>query len=262
VVNAGVTGERASQGGGIRGHRGLLPDPENVAANDFVVSNQVTIVDKVSGSGQRRRPDVVVWVNGLPLAVLELKNPINVQSDVWSAYRQLQTYKRDIPSLFVTNAVLVASDDVLSRVGSLTADESRFLPWRAVEHEDDVRVASERAERLGDGERLKALVQGVFEPDRFVDLVTNFITFETSGSKIVMKLAGYHQFHAVRRAVEETVRATGSGGDRRVGVIWHTQGSGKSLTMVFYAGKLVAHPAMANPTLVVLTDRNDLDDQL
>jgi len=262
MLTDGVTVELASPEGGIRGHRVRLLAVEDPGANDWVVGHQVTVVDKATGSGQKRRPDVVVWVNGLPLGILELKNPSDAQADVWSAYRQLQTYKRDIPSLFATNAVLVVSDDVLSRIGSLTADESRFQPWRAVNDEDDVRVGSEKEVRLDHGERLQALVEGVFEPGRFIDLVRHFITFEQAGGKLIKKVAAYHQFHAVRRAVDETVRATRAGGDRRVGVIWHTQGSGKSLTMVFYAGKLVAHPSMENPTLVVLTDRNDLDDQL
>ncbi len=158
-----------------------------------------------------------------------------------------------MPSLLVPNAVLVASDDVQARIGSLTADASRYGLWRTVEGEHD---APKHAQPL------EVLVRGVFEKARLLDFVRNFVTFEHDGSSVQKKIAGYHQFHAVRRAVEETARAAGKGGDRRVGVVWHTQGSGKSLTMLFYAGKLVLDPRMENPTLVVLTDRNDLDEQL
>jgi type I restriction enzyme, R subunit len=262
LLTDGVTVELASPDGGIRGHRVQLFDFENPDRNDWVVSHQLTVVDNSSGTGQLRRPDVVVWVNGIPLAVLELKNPASEQADIWGAHNQLQSYKRDIPSLFASNEILVVSDDVLSRVGSLTADRDRFQPWRAVSNESDVRVGSEREQRLDHGERLQALIEGVFEKGRLLDLVRSFVTFEQSDGRLAKKLAAYHQFHAVRHAVEETVRATGKDGDRRVGVIWHTQGSGKSLTMAFYAGKLIAHPKLENPTLVVLTDRNDLDEQL
>jgi type I restriction enzyme, R subunit len=258
----GVTVELASEEGGIRGHRVQLFDFERPERNDWVVSHQFTVVDKTSGSGQPRRPDVVVWVNGIPLAVIELKNPASEQADIWTAHNSLQTYKRDIPSLFASNEILVISDDVLSRVGSLTAERDRFQPWRAVSSEKDVRVGSEREQRLDRGERLQALIEGVFDKTRLLDLVRSFVTFERYEGHLIKKIAAYHQFHAVRHAVEETVRATGEKGDRRVGVIWHTQGSGKSLTMAFYAGKLVAHPQLENPTLVVLTDRNDLDEQL
>jgi type I restriction enzyme R subunit len=262
MLTDGVTVELASPEGGVRGHLVRLFDFDDPERNDWLVGNQVAIVDRVSGTGQPRRPDVIVWVNGLPLAVLELKNPGAERADVWSAYNQIQTYKKDIPSLFATNELVVISDDVLSRIGSLTADRARFQPWRAVHDEDDLRVPAERDERLDHGERLQALVEGVFHKERLLDLVRSFVTFERQEGRIVKKLAGYHQFHAVRRAVEATVVAAGPKGDRRVGVVWHTQGSGKSLTMVFYGGKLVVHPVLQNPTLVVVTDRNDLDDQL
>lgn len=262
MLTDGVTVELPSDDGRIRGHRLQLFDFEQPANNDWMVANQLVVVDTQTGTGQPCRPDVVVWVNGLPLAVFELKNPASEQSDIWRAYNQLQNYKRDIPALFATNELLVVSDDVLSRVGSLTADRSRFQPWRAVEDENDLRVGPEKKELLAHGERLKALVEGVFEQSRFLDLIRSFVTFEREDGRLIKKVAGYHQFHAVRRAVDETVRATSAAGDRRVGVIWHTQGSGKSLTMAFYAGKLVVHPALENPTIVVITDRNDLDGQL
>jgi type I restriction enzyme, R subunit len=253
-----VTGDK----GGVRGVHVRLFDFDHPDRNDWLVSNQLRVIDKAAG-GHERRTDIVVWVNGLPLAVVELKNPADPDADIWTAYNSLQTYKRDVPSLFQTNELLVVSDDVLSRVGSLTAEPARFQPWRAVRDEGDLRVPAEKDPKILDyGERLKALVQGVFEPSRFLDLIKSFVTFERAEGRIVKKIAGYHQFHAVRKAVDETVRATREAGDRRVGVVWHTQGSGKSLTMLFYAGKLIEHPAMGNPTLVVLTDRNDLDNQL
>lgn len=262
LLTDGVTVELAGSDGRIRGHRVQLFDFDDPTHNDWVVANQVTVIDKQTGTGQLCRPDIVVWVNGLPLAVIELKNPASEQADIWRAYNQLQSYKRDIPSLFATNELLVISDDVLSRVGSLTADRARFQPWRAVDDEGDVRVGPEREQLLAHGERLQALIEGIFEPHRLLDLVRSFVTFEQDAGRLIKKLAAYHQFHAVRRAVDQTVRATSKRGDRRIGVVWHTQGSGKSLTMVFYAGKLVTHPALENPTLVVITDRNDLDGQL
>ncbi|XXX40273.1 type I restriction endonuclease subunit R [Sorangium sp. So ce117] len=253
LITRGVEIDVAQKTGGVRGTLVRLIDFDDPEANDWVVSNQVPIVDRINGRGQLRRPDVVVWVNGLPLAVFELKNPADPNADIGKAIRQLDTYKADIPSLFATNAVLVISDDVHAKIGSLTADASRFAFWRTITGEKD--------EPKG-AQPLDVLVRGVFDKARFLDLVRSFTTFEHDRGEVQKKVAGYHQFHAVRRAVEETVRAVGSGGDKRIGVVWHTQGSGKSLSMVFYAGKLVLDPRMENPTIVVLTDRNDLDDQL
>ena len=217
----------------------------------------------------------MLFVNGLPLVVIELKNPADEQATLWTAYQQLQTYKQEIPSLFTYNEVLVISDGLEARIGTLTADRDRFMPWRTITGET---VAPPETPQL------EVLVKGVFEPGRFLQLLRDFIVFEDEGGgKLAKKMAGYHQFHAVNVAVEETLRAAalqarvigeetgryeaglrpgGQPGDRRIGVVWHTQGAGKSLTMVFYAGKIVRHPAMENPTIVVLTDRNDLDDQL
>ena len=246
-------------------------DPDN---NDWVTVNQFTVVE----GHQNRRPDVVIFVNGLPLAVIELKNPADESATIWTAFNQLQTYKQQIPSLFTSNAVLVVSDGLEARIGSLTANKEWFLPWRTIEGAE---VASATTPQL------EVLIKGVFERRRFLQYLRYFIVFdeETPGT-IVKKIAGYHQFHAVNVAVEETVRASlpsldkgireregrymakplptsaAQPGDRRVGVVWHTQGSGKSLTMAFYAGRVIQHPAMENPTLVVITDRNDLDDQL
>ena len=229
-----------------------LADFANVDNNDWLVANQLMVVE----GHHARRPDVVVFLNGLPVAVFELKDPADSKATIWSAFNQLQTYKQQIPSLMAYNEVLVISDGIDARIGSLTADRERFMPWRTVEGEELAPVAIPQ---------LHVLVDGVFAKRRFLEFLRHFIVFETEGPNLQKKLAAYHQFHAVNRAVEETVRATGAGqnrGDRRVGVIWHTQGSGKSLTMVFYAGRVVVHSDMRNPTLVVLTDRNDLDQQL
>jgi type I restriction enzyme, R subunit len=197
--------------------------------------------------------DVVIFVNGMPLGVVELKNPGDENATLDGAFNQLQTYKRRITSLFRTNAVLVISDGIAARIGSLTADRERFMPWRT--------VAGDELAPKGTPE-LEIVLKGVFDRRRFLDLIKDFIVFGDNGSDIIKILAGYHQFHAVRKAVDRTLSATAQGGDRKAGVIWHTQGSGKSLLMAFYAGKIIKHPALANPTLVVLTDRNDLDDQL
>ncbi len=219
------------------------------ANNDWLAVNQLTVRE----AGRTRRPDVVVYVNGLPLAIVELKNAADENATVWDAFQQLQTYKSELTSLFTFNEVLVASDGLEARIGTLSSDRERFMPWRTIEGE--VLAPSKLAQ-------LEVLIRGVFERRRFLDLLRYFIVFESDGETTLKKMAGYHQFHAVGRAVEATIEATRPAGDRRVGVVWHTQGSGKSLTMAFYAGRVVLHPAMENPTLVIITDRNDLDDQL
>jgi len=227
-----------------------LVDWDNIENNDWVVVNQFTVVE----NHHNRRPDIVVFLNGLPVALLELKDPSEETATIWSAFNQLQTYKAQIPSLFATNEVLVISDGIQAKIGSLTAEKERFMPWRTIEGEALAPTTLSP---------LEVLVRGVFERNRFLSYIRHFVVFEEDpGGLPVKKIAGYHQFHAVNKAVLETVSATRPLGDRRVGVVWHTQGSGKSLTMVFYAGKIVLHPAMENPTLVVLTDRNDLDSQL
>ena len=222
-------------------------EPDN---NDWIAVNQFTVKE-----GQyTRRPDIVLFVNGLSIAVIELKNPADESATIWSAFNQLQTYKQQIPSLFVYNEALIISDGLQARIGSLTAHKERFMPWRTVEGEELAPTTMPQ---------LEVLLKGVFEPRRFLDLVCHFAVFEDDGhGQWIKKVAGYHQFHAVNSAVEATIEASRPSGDRRVGVVWHTQGSGKSLTMAFYAGKVILHPAMENPTLVVITDRNDLDDQL
>ncbi|NUP98906.1 MAG: type I restriction endonuclease subunit R, partial [Armatimonadetes bacterium] len=232
-----------------RGYRIELFDFDRPAANDFLAVNQFTVRE----GQEHRRADIVVFVNGLPLALLELKNPAAEEADAYTAYKQIQTYKLLIPSLLAYNELCVISDGLDARIGSLTAPFERFAPWRTI----DGKVV----EPLRHCE-LEVLLRGVFEPERLLDLVRHFIVFEDDGEKVEKKLAAYHQFHAARLAVRQTVAATRPEGDRKVGVVWHTQGAGKSLTMAFYAGKVVLEPAMANPTIVVITDRNDLDDQL
>jgi len=245
----GVAVEYRLPDGRIKGDRVLLVDFEQPENNDWLAVNQFTVME-----GQHhRRPDVVVFVNGLPLGVMELKNPADEAATVWTAFNQLQTYKLQIPSLFAYNEILAVSDGLEARLGSLSAERERFHPWRTIEGED---LASPTLCRL------EVLLKGVFDKERFLDLVRHFVVFEEDRGTVAKKVAGYHQFHATREAVASAVKASSPEGDRRGGVVWHTQGSGKSLTMVFFAGKIVLHPAMANPTIVVLTDRNDLDDQL
>jgi len=224
-------------------------DPAKVDDNEFLVVNQFTVIE----DKRNRRPDVVMFVNGLPMAVIELKNPAEEKTTLRHAFNQIQTYKSEIPSLFATNEAVVISDGFSAKLGTITAGWDRFMPWRTVDGES---IAST-------GEvQLEVLLRGVFEKQRFIDYIQHFVTFEDDGKSIVKKAAAYHQYWAVNKAVDTTVGASRPDGDKKAGVIWHTQGSGKSLSMVFYAGKIIGHPAMENPTLVVITDRNDLDDQL
>lgn len=254
-----------------------LIDWTTLGNNDWLVVNQFTITEHRPGrQNSQRRPDVIVFVNGLPLAVLELKNAASETADIEGAFNQLQTYKRDIPSLFTFNALLMVSDGMTARIGSLTADRDRFMPWRIPPRPQAKvlpfpnRPQPKAAEAGGtyaagvspNAPELEVLISDVFERSHLLDLIRFFIVFEVDGDTITKKMAGYHQYHAVNKAVAATVQATAPEGDKKVGVIWHTQGSGKSLSMAFYAGKIIQHPAMANPTLVVLTDRNDLDEQL
>ncbi|MCE9616446.1 MAG: type I restriction endonuclease subunit R [Lentisphaerae bacterium] len=273
MLRDGVPVEYPRPDGSIAGDHVRLLDVGDVRANDWLAVNQFTVIE-----GQHnRRPDIVVFLNGLPLGLIELKNAADEDATIWSAYAQVQTYKAEIPSLLHYNAALVLSDGLQARVGSLTANQEWFKVWRTIDGEGDApKTALE----------LEVLVRGVFERQRFLDLLHHFIVFEEDPDSGALNkiIAGYHQFHAVNAAVEETVRASGMGhpavareergtywagrqqdarpGDRRAGVVWHTQGSGKSLSMLFYAGRIIREPAMQNPTLVLLTDRNDLDDQL
>jgi type I restriction enzyme R subunit len=227
----------------------LLFDFAEADNNDWAAVNQFTIVEDRAN----RRPDIVIFLNGIPLALFELKNLADEHAGIRDAFHQFQTYKRDIPALFPYNELLVISDGIEARLGTLTSGWERFMPWRT--------IAGDQIAPKGSLE-LEVLIRGIFEKRRFLDLIRHFIVFESTKSGLTKKIAGYHQFHAVNKAVECTLDAASAKGDRRVGVVWHTQGSGKSLTMVFYAGKIVQHPGMSNPTLVLLTDRNDLDDQL
>ena len=233
---------------GVRGDHASLVDFENPNNNDWLVVNQFTVME----GKHHRRPDLVVFLNGLPVAVIELKNPSDDKATVKAAWRQLQTYKDELPSLFVTNEILVVSDGTEARVGSLTAGYERFGPWRTVDGEE---LASRAIPQL------QVLLYGLFEKQRLLSYLQHFIFYEAEDT-YTKKIAGYHQYHAVLKAVDATVRASEPEGDRRIGVVWHTQGSGKSVSMVFFAAKLMVEPAMQNPTLLVLTDRNDLDDQL
>jgi type I restriction enzyme R subunit len=278
LVIDGVTVEYRAADGGIRGAQARVIDFDRPEANDFLAVNQFT----VSENKRTRRPDVVLFVNGLPLVVIELKNAADENATIWSAFNQLQTYKAEIPTLFETNGLLVVSDGLEARIGTLTAGKEWFKPWRilGMDPESEARTP-----------QFELLARGLLVPELFLTMVRDFIVFEDDGGTVVKKMAGYHQFHAVQVAIEETLRSAalsesdgdaggagtdnlvdlhvlpghwrgGSPGDRRVGVVWHTQGSGKSLTMAFYAGRIIREPALRNPTIVVLTDRNDLDDQL
>jgi type I restriction enzyme R subunit len=274
MLRDGVPVEYPRPDGSIAGDHVRLIAFDDMRANDWLAVNQFTVIE-----GQHnRRPDIVVFINGLPLGLIELKNAADEDADIWSAYRQLQTYKAEIPTLLHYNAALVVSDGLQARIGSLTANQEWFKVWRTIDGEGDAPKTSLE---------LEVLVRGVFDRQRFLNLLHHFIVFEEDPDTGALHkiIAGYHQFHAVNAAVEETVRASGmqlpgkgvredagtywagrmhggKPGDRRAGVVWHTQGSGKSFSMLFFAGRVIREPAMQNPTLVVLTDRNDLDDQL
>ena len=274
MVVDGVTVEHRVSDGHIRGAQVRVVDFNDPDGNDWLAVNQFTVVE----NKRERRPDVVLFVNGLPLGLIELKNPTAEDATVWTAWQQFQTYKAELPSLFAMNAALIVSDGIEARIGTLTAGREWFKPWRTIWGETLAPATIPQ---------LQVMLEGACAPERFLALVRDFIVFEDDGSgALAKKVAGYHQFHAVGTAVAETLRATelqraemavareeggryesgrrpgGAPGDRRIGVVWHTQGSGKSLTMAFYAGRIIREPAMANPTVVVLTDRNDLDDQL
>ena len=263
----GVPVEISDAQGLKRGDRVRLIDFDHPERNRFLVVNQFTI----QGSKQPRRPDLVCFINGLPLFVLELKNAASEAADIWSAFNQLQTYRDEIPDLFVFNEALVISDGLHARIGSLTASRERYLPWRTVKNENDRPLLQFE---------LETVVRGFFAPALLLDYLRYFILFEQADGQLVKKIAGYHQFHAVREAVRATVIAASAPppataqearatygrevqpGSRKGGIVWHTQGSGKSISMLCFAAKLMREPAMGNPTLVIVTDRNDLDGQL
>jgi type I restriction enzyme R subunit len=225
-----------------------LIDFRTPSNNDFLVVNQFTI----TGTKRPRRPDLIVFVNGLPLGVVELKNPADVNADVWEAYAQIQTYKEEIEDLFVFNEACVVSDGMNARIGALTASKEWYMPWRTISDAEDQPALEFELEKV---------IRGFFKPDLFLDYVRYFVLFEQDGDAVIKKIAGYHQFHGVREAVAKTVEAV-QNGTGKGGVFWHTQGSGKSISMAVYAGRLLQQPEMNNPTIIVVTDRNDLDGQL
>ncbi len=268
----GATVEYRTPEGDIRGAQARIIDFDDPDNNDWLAVNQF----RVSENKHTRRPDVVLFINGLPLVLIELKNAADENATIWTAFKQFQTYKAELPTLFAFNTLLIISDGTEARIGTLTAGREWFKPWRTIS-----------GETLADPlmTELQVMLEGVFDKRRLLDGLRHFIVFEDSDDgQFAKKMAGYHQFHAVNVAVAETLRAAqlqeedrvadalghydagkrkgGEPGDRRIGVVWHTQGSGKSLTMAFYAGRVISEPAMANPTIVVLTDRNDLEGQL
>lgn len=249
-----------NEDGHIRTKRAYIIDFENMSNNEFVVVNQFTIIEN-----EERRPDLIVFVNGLPLVIIELKSASDENVGIDGAYNQIQTYKRDIPSLFNYNVFCIISDGINAKAGTITSNEEWFMNWRTVDGDDIAPLSQPQYE---------VLLNGMFQKERLLDIIHNFLLFQESkepekdieGKKIGDKksiikiLAAYHQYFAVKKAIEKTKEATKEDGDRKIGVIWHTQGSGKSFSMVFYTGGLVRE--LNNPTIVVITDRNDLDDQL
>ena len=255
-------------GDSIRGAQARAVEFEQPLENDFLAVNQFTVVE----NDHERRPDIVLFINGLPLGVIELKNPADEDATIWTAWQQLQTYKAELQALFSMNEILVVSDGLNARIGTLTAGREWFKPWRTIS-----------GEKLADSvlPELQVMLEGAFAPIRLLSLLRDMVVFDDDGGILTKKMGGYHQLHAVEAAVAETLRAAelitsdesakqlsellhpgGDLGDKRIGVIWHTQGAGKSLTMAFYAGRIIRESGMGNPTVVVLTDRNDLDDQL
>ena len=271
MLVGGVPVEYRDDSGDLLGARVRVVDFDRPAENFFEAVSQFTVEE----GGRRRRPDLVILVNGLPVGILELKSPSDPDATVWSAWNQIQTYREELPTLFSFNEVVAVSDGMEARLGALSSPREWFKPWRTIGGEELAPVFLTG---------LQVLVEGVFQKRRFLDLLRGFVVFEDDGyGAPEKKIAGYHQFHAVKKAVKETLRAAareadrveeplfeyetrelfgGKPGDRRIGVLWHTQGSGKSLTMAFFVGEIVREPEMKNPTVVVMTDRNDLDDQL
>ena len=249
LMTEGVSVEYRGCDGRIVGDTVWLVDFSDIDNNDWLVLNQFTVIE----ARNNRRPDVVCFINGLPVAVIELKNPADENATLTSAFNQLQTYKAEIPALFQTNNVMITSDGMMARIGSLTAQEERYMPWRTIDG-----VSEPSAGFM----ELDVLLRGVFQRDLFLELIRDFTVFGDQGDGPFKIVAGYHQFHGARKALREAIRAIGPGGDKRIGVIWHTQGSGKSFLMAFFAGLAVRSAELENPTVIVITDRNDLDDQL
>jgi len=248
LITQGIPVEHRIEDGSIRTSLAWVIDFDHPENNDWVAVNQFTIIE----NGKNRRPDVVVFVNGLPLALLELKNPGSENATLRGAWNQVQTYRNDIPSVFTPNAVAIISDGTSAAMGSFTAGWEHYAPWKTIDGR----------EVITDRPALEVLIKGVFDQTRFLDIVRNFVVFSDEPHGLVKRVAKYHQYWAVNAAVESTIEASGPDGDRRGGVVWHTQGSGKSIEMVLYAAKIMRNERMGNPTLVFITDRNDLDDQL
>ncbi len=278
MLTEGITVEIQKEGV-TRGEIVKLIDFDDISNNDFVISNQFTIIE----NGINKRPDLILFINGLPLVVIELKNPVDENATIGSAYKQIQTYKSAIPSLFTYNAFCIISDGLEAKAGTISAGLTRFMSWKSSDGKNE---ASNLISQM------ETMITGMLNPVTLLDLLRNFIVYEKSTKEdsktgittieTVKKLAAYHQYYAVNKAVASTMRAVGEGyadvvaepplnyglndvkdqpvGDGKAGVVWHTQGSGKSLSMVFYTGKIVL--ALNNPTILVITDRNDLDDQL
>lgn len=247
----GVPVQYKRKDGTIKDELVWLFDYDDVANNEFLAVNQFTIIEERNN----RRPDMILFINGLPIVLLELKNPVDEKATIWSAYNQLQTYKQQIPSIFRYNEILVISDGLEARAGTLTSKTERFTPWKTVNTKKMRKSISQ----------IEVLINEMLNKQTLLDLVRHFIVYEADRDKdgniqLSKKLAAYQQYNATNKAIESTVKATKT--NKKAGIVWHTQGSGKSLTMVFYTGKMALEPQLENPTIVVLTDRNDLDDQL
>jgi type I restriction enzyme, R subunit len=247
MITDGIDVQYTRKDGSIKTDKVWVFDYEKEDNNDWLATNQFTVIE----NNVDKRPDIVVFVNGIPLVVIELKSFIDEEVGISEAYNQLQTYKKYIQSLFVYNSFIISSDGINARVGTITSNEDRFMLWRTI---DGVNVESLSIPQL------EVLIKGMMEKERFLDIIKHFVLYQSDGSELNKILAGYHQYQASNKAFLSTLRAVEEKEDHKIGIIWHTQGSGKSLSMVFYTGKLVL--GMDNPTIVVVTDRNDLDDQL
>ncbi|TXH56068.1 MAG: type I restriction endonuclease subunit R [Bacteroidia bacterium] len=249
MLTDGIDVSIRQDNGSFKTEKVKIFDFQNPQNNDWVVTSQFTVIE----NNVEKRPDLVVIVNGLPMVVIELKSSSDENVGISEAFNQIQTYKNKIPSLFTYNAFIIISDGINARIGTLTSDEDRFMMWRTIDGNDIAPLSIPQ---------LEVMIRGSLNHAIFLDLIKNFTLFQTDGNNVYKILAGYHQYHAVNKALRSTIDATSLSGNKKAGVVWHTQGSGKSLSMVFYAGLLVAAKELSNPTVVIITDRNDLDDQL
>ena len=247
MITDGIDVEIRTKDGNVKTEKAYVFDLTDIDNNEFLAVNQYTIIE----NGKERRPDVVVFINGIPLAIIELKNASNEDIGIVEGFNQLQTYKKDIPTVFNYNAFLVTSDGINAKVGTISSDFDRFMFWRTVDGNGEAPESSPQ---------LKVMLQGMMDKKRILDIISNYTFFVHEEDKSFKILAGYHQYFAVKKALYKTHIAAAENGDRKVGVIWHTQGSGKSFSMLMYARQLVLE--LNNPTIVIITDRNDLDDQL